>query len=127
MYSPLMGWIVSLTTTFRISALAGKEKRATVAAVTMRRTIEEVLIFAVRECIGPRLAPDDKTIVPLFSWAGVNFLWCRRCGRSRNASIGSPSRQVSASRNQAGPSFVGNIGPCRLNENHKAVAEADEV
>src|ERR1017187_497987 len=53
MYSALMGWIVSLTTTFIISADTGNEKRTAVAMQRIRRNFE--LFMIDEECIGPSL------------------------------------------------------------------------
>ena len=51
MYSPLTGWIVSLTTIFRTSARTGNEMRATVTMLKMKRDITGVFMFAGRGCI----------------------------------------------------------------------------
>jgi hypothetical protein len=50
MYSALMGWMVSLTTTLRISAEAGNEKRM-MLAMMIRPNFEFFMVD--EECIGP--------------------------------------------------------------------------
>src|ERR1700689_4900955 len=139
MYSALMGWMVSLMTTFRISARAGNDRKASAARHRIRRNINESVLFAVEACIGPlrlrsgqafsslrmtKICPDES-IVPLFRGAGVNFLGCGG-GVGWNDRTGRPSRQIRAAGDQARSAFVGNIRPGPLNEDQQPVAKADE-
>src|SRR5271169_1951396 len=103
MYSSLMGWIVSLMTTFRISAAAGSEKIPATTMLMIKRSFRQIFLVD-EECIGPSLRLDDKAlpcatghprplpIVPPFGLAGVNFLGRRLLHHSRAVWHGSPSR-----------------------------------
>src|SRR5579859_6421780 len=125
MYSSLMGWMVSSTTIFKISAEAGMHAKTMLSANNASRRMNEFfMMIAVR----PRARfPGANSIFFLFPGAGVDFFgggdYRGVIGRS---SGGAPSGQVRAARNQARTSFVCHVRPRPLDEDQQAVAKADE-